>query len=106
MELRERLIARNYNPGMVDSALEKSRKIPRGRALKKVERKKKTSRPVTAAQLVLNPFSQFFPQLELYSQLQLSLWSDPIACSVPKSTWRLLVKIQGDGNLAETQIKK
>ena len=42
MELRERLIARNYNPVMVDSALEKARKVPRGRALKKVEIKKKT----------------------------------------------------------------
>ena len=29
------------------------------------------------------PFSQFVPQLEHYSQLQLSLWSDPIALSVP-----------------------
>ena len=48
MELRERLIARNYNPGMVDSALEKARKAPRERALKKVEIKKKTLRPVLA----------------------------------------------------------
>ena len=38
----------------------------------------------TAVQLVFNPFSQFVPQLELYSQLQLSLWSVPIAFSVPK----------------------
>ena len=37
---------------------------------------------VTAVQLVLNPFGQLVPQLELYSQLQLSLWSDPIAFSV------------------------
>ena len=34
----------------------------------------------------LYPFSQFVPQLELYSQLQLSLWSDPIDFSVPKPT--------------------
>ena len=40
----------------------------------------------TAVQLVFNPFSQLVPQLELYSQLQLSLWSDPIAFSVPKPT--------------------
>ena len=40
----------------------------------------------TAVQLVFNPVSQLVPQLELYSQLQLSLWSDPIAFSVPKST--------------------
>ena len=43
--------------------------------------------PNTAVQLAFNPFSQFIPQLELYSQLQLSLWSDPITLSVPKSTW-------------------
>ena len=40
-----------------------------------------------AVQPVFNPFSQFPPQLELYSQLQLSLFSDPVAFSVPKSTW-------------------
>ena len=40
----------------------------------------------TAVKLVINPFSQLVPQLELYSQLQLSLWSDPIAFSVPKLT--------------------
>ena len=60
----------------------------------------------TAVQLVFNPFSQLVPQLELYSQLQLSLWSDPIAFSVPKTTWWVIMKIQGDGNLAETQMKK
>ena len=42
--------------------------------------------PITAVQLVFNPFSQLVPQLELYSQLQLILWSDPIAFSVPKLT--------------------
>ena len=61
---------------------------------------------LTALQLVFNPFSQFVPQLELFSQLQLSLWSDPITFSVPRSTWWVQVKIQGDGNLAETQMKK
>ena len=40
----------------------------------------------TAVQLVFYPFSQLVPQLELYSQLQLSLRSDPIPFSVPKST--------------------
>ena len=39
--------------------------------------------PITAVRLVYNPFSQFGPQLELYPQLQLSLWSDPIALGVP-----------------------
>ena len=41
---------------------------------------------ITAVQLAFNPSSQLVPQLELYSQLQLSLWSDPIAFSVPKPT--------------------
>ena len=40
----------------------------------------------TAVQLVFNPFSQIVPKLEVYSQLQLSLWSDPITFSVPKIT--------------------
>ena len=44
------------------------------------------AKDLTAVQLVFNPFNQFVPQLELYSQLQLSIWSDPIAFSVPKST--------------------
>ena len=43
-------------------------------------------RPLTTVQLVFNPFSPFVPQLELYSQLQLSLWSDPTAFSVPRLT--------------------
>ena len=40
---------------------------------------------VTAVQPVFNLFSQFVPQLELFSQL--SLLSDPMALSVAKSTW-------------------
>ena len=49
----------------------------------------------TNVQPVFNPFSQFLPQLELYSQLQLSLWSDSIAQSVPKSTyWVLILETQ------------
>ena len=37
---------------------------------------------VTAVQLVYNPFSQLFTYLELYSQLQLNLKSDPITLGV------------------------
>ena len=40
----------------------------------------------TAVQAVYNPFSQFVPQLELYSQLLLSQQSDPIALGVHNST--------------------
>ena len=39
----------------------------------------------TTVQLVFNLFSQFITQLELYSQLQLNLWIDPITLSVPKN---------------------
>ena len=60
---------------------------------------------LTAVQRVFYPVSEFVPQLELYSVLQLSLWSDPIDFSVSKSTWWVLVKIQDEGNLAETQEK-
>ena len=56
----------------------------------------------TVVQLVFNPFSHFISQLELYSQLQLSLWSDPIALGVPNPTQWVLVMIQGAGNLTET----
>ena len=39
-------------------------------------------RDITAVQLVYNHFRQFVSQLELYSQLHLSLKSDPIACGL------------------------
>ena len=41
---------------------------------------------ITAVWLVYNPFIQFGPQLELYTQLQPNLWIDPIALGVPNST--------------------
>ena len=41
---------------------------------------------LTAVQLVHNPLSQFISLAELYSQLRLSLWSDPIALGVSTST--------------------
>ena len=55
----------------------------------------------TAVHLVLIPFSQFIPQLELYSQLDPSFCNDPIACCVPKSTKWVLVKIQSTGSQAK-----
>ena len=39
---------------------------------------------ITVFQLVYNPSSQSVSQAYLYSQLQLSLQSDPIALTVPK----------------------
>ena len=46
LELRDLLIARDYKPKLIDSAIQKARKIPRTEALKRVYRQKTTSRPV------------------------------------------------------------
>ena len=43
LELKEKLLARNYNRSMVESALNRARSVPRHKALKKVK-KKKTNR--------------------------------------------------------------
>ena len=56
---------------------------------------------LTAVQLVYIPFSQFISLAELYSQLQLSLWSDPIALGVPTSTYGGIVIIQCAGHLSD-----
>ena len=45
-ELRERLLTRQYNKEVVDSALNKARAVPRDRALKISNKPKKTQRPV------------------------------------------------------------
>ena len=68
--------------------------------------KRYTHRQSIDIRLVYNPFSQFVPQLEVYFQLQLSLWRDPIALGVPYSRLLVLVKIQGAGNQTETQMNK
>ena len=47
-ELTERLLARNYNINMVESALNKVRSIPRAKALQKVRKKAQRERPVLA----------------------------------------------------------
>ena len=54
--------------------------------------------PNTAVQSVFNPLSQIVSQLELYSQLQLSLWSDPITFSVPKSTSSVIFFLKKSAN--------
>jgi hypothetical protein len=40
MELKDLLLARNYKPGVINTALEMAKKIPRLEAIKKVKRKK------------------------------------------------------------------
>jgi hypothetical protein len=47
-ELKEMLLSRNYPINLIDRAIEKARKVPRLLALKKVEKKKQTKRPVFA----------------------------------------------------------
>ena len=52
----------------------------------------------TAVQVVYNPFNQFVSHAQLYSQLQLSLRSDPNAFDVPASSWDIpnfLKKMRG-----------
>ena len=45
-ELRELLLSREYKPGLIDSAINRAKQIPRTEALKKVERAKTSKRPV------------------------------------------------------------
>ena len=45
-ELRELLLSRDYKPGIINSAIEKARNVPRSEALKRVFRKKSSRRPV------------------------------------------------------------
>ena len=51
------LLSRNYPINLMDRAIEKARKVPRLLALKKVEKKKQTKRPVFAV--------TFDPRLQL-----------------------------------------
>jgi hypothetical protein len=48
LELRDRLLVRNYPRELVEAALDKAKSISRKRALKKVTNKKKNERPVLA----------------------------------------------------------
>ena len=45
-ELKELLLSREYKPGLIDSAINKAKQIPRTEALKKVERATSSKRPV------------------------------------------------------------
>ena len=46
LELRNLLIARNYRPKLIDSVIQKARKIPRTEALERLYSQQTTSRPV------------------------------------------------------------
>ena len=45
-ELKNLLLARDYKPGIIQTAIQRARSIPRSEALKKVERQKHSQRPV------------------------------------------------------------
>ena len=57
-ELRDLLLARHYNRGLVESALDKARKVPREIALKKRNTRKRNKRPVLAT-----PFDPRLPAI-------------------------------------------
>ena len=65
-ELKELLLDRDYSENMIDSALEKARKVPRKAALKKVIKKDQTKRPVFAV-----PYD---PRLPSIPNLQAKHW--------------------------------
>ena len=45
-ELRELLLSRDYRPGIINSAIEKARNVPRSEALKRVSKQKSSRRPI------------------------------------------------------------
>ena len=46
LELKDLLLSRDYKPSIIDSAIEKTRNVPRREALKKVTKEKQSDRPV------------------------------------------------------------
>ena len=65
-EMKEKLIARNYNQDRVDSSIKKAKAVPRDRALKIANRQKQTQRPV----LVI-PYD---PRLPAITSIQAKHW--------------------------------
>jgi hypothetical protein len=65
-ELSKSLVARGYNHDIVETAIEKARKVPRERALKKVTKQKQTNRPVLA--------TPFDPRLSAISSIIAKHW--------------------------------
>ena len=45
-ELKQLLLDRDYKPRVIDAAISKARKMPRSEALKKVNKERKSNRPV------------------------------------------------------------
>ena len=70
-ELKELLLERGYSDSMVDSALEKAKKVPRKAALKKVVKKTQTKRPVFAV--------TYDPRLPSITSLQTKHWRSMVS---------------------------
>ena len=71
MELKELLLKRNYSEIMVDSAIERAKKVPRKAALKKVVRKSNTKRPVFAV--------TYDPRLPSITNIQTKHWRSMVS---------------------------
>ena len=65
-ELKQLLISRKYKIGLIDSAIDKARKIPRQQALKRVAKPTQTKRPIFVV--------TFDPRLPNLSQIQNRHW--------------------------------
>ena len=65
-ELKELFLARNYNEGLVDRAIEKARKVPRKYALKRADRGTNEKRPVFA--------TKYDPRMPFISNIQSKHW--------------------------------
>ena len=65
-ELRDRLIERGYSGLLIDSAVERARKIPRSVALRKVENQKQKKGPIFA--------HTYDPRLPSVAQIQAKHW--------------------------------
>ena len=70
-ELKGLLLERGYSEGMVDSALERAKKVPRKAALKKVAKKVQTKRPVFAV--------TYDPRLPSITNLQAKHWRSMVS---------------------------
>ena len=78
-KLKDLLLSRGYKSGIVDSALEEAKKIPRKEALKKVDNPNKKKRPVFVI--------QYDPRM-------------PSITNIVRKHWRSMVTV--DPNMKET----
>ena len=78
-ELKERLLARDYNSDMVNSAIEKARKVPRNKALKISNKPNQTNRPILS--------TPYDPRLPIISNIQAKHWRSMVTDSYLKNVF-------------------